>query len=141
MSTHLQRHFAAALSLAALLVPAAGTASAVAAAPHSSAHVHQLSMERHRGPKNCGEGNLCAYTGKDFSGRVTWIKGDNNNLENRRDLSDVKSLYNNTNRTVTVWERKDFKGRSIELAPGRGEQNITRAFGNRVASDRWEHGR
>ncbi len=126
MTTQRTLRAVAAVSLSALLLPAAGQAYADAPAPSA--------------PKNCAVGALCAYSGTDYTGAATVIKGDNRDLMHTRALQRVKSLYNNGRYDVVVWNRKDFKGRSIEIPRYRGEKMLAADFGHSVVSDKWEVG-
>ncbi|MFC5722946.1 peptidase inhibitor family I36 protein [Streptomyces gamaensis] len=134
MNTHRKRNLTAALCLAAaLLAPAAGTAVAAAApAPHHGT-----------APKNCPSGHLCAYSGADYTGKAATVEAQGKDLKDltkHAQFGHVASLYNNGASEVTVWDKKDFKGHPLTLAPHHGEKTLPHSFGHQVVSAKW-HGK
>ncbi|MFI9718126.1 peptidase inhibitor family I36 protein [Streptomyces sp. NPDC052396] len=88
-------------------------------------------------PAGCPAGSLCAYSGRNYTGKVTRLTGDSKDLTGNRDLAHVESLYNHGRSEVTVWEHREFKGRSVTLAPEHGQKELNKSFGHKFQSQRW----
>ncbi|MEV5505243.1 peptidase inhibitor family I36 protein [Streptomyces orinoci] len=123
MTDHSRWRTAAALGLTTLLLSAGPAALAADGAEQA--------------PANCPAGSLCAYSGLRYTGTVTRLTGDSKDLTRDRALAHVESLYNHGHSPVTVFEHRDFKGRSLTLAPGHGQRELSRTFGHKFQSQRW----
>ena len=95
-------------------------APAASAAPDSAGHAAQTSAQHApMGWKACPKSYLCAWTGKNFTGRMGKVKYNNNNLRQYPTFNKAKSMRNNGAKCkVRVYSGKNRKGGHVDFPKG-----------------------
>jgi hypothetical protein len=107
---------------------------------HHTVRHHHLPTARRDAPRGCPKGELCAYTGANYSGHLAWIAHSHSNLRHAPAFQHVKSLYNNSrSRSITLYARSHYRGHQLTLRHGTGVRHLGPRLRRHIRSANWHY--